>query len=67
MQIKINGKMKNLEYSEISLKKLLYLLDMGDKGIAVELNGEIIRKDSFESTILKEGDVLEIVHIVGGG
>ena len=59
--------MKNLEYSEISLKKLLYLLDMGDKGIAVELNGEIIRKDSFESTILKEGDVLEIVHIVGGG
>lgn len=35
--------------------------------IAVELNEAILPKDSYASTILKDGDVLEIVSFVGGG
>jgi sulfur carrier protein len=33
----------------------------------VELNRAIISRETQESTSLKEGDVLEIVHFVGGG
>lgn len=39
-----------------------------DKGrIAVECNGEIVPKAAYGETILKDGDVLEVVSFVGGG
>ena len=35
--------------------------------IAVERNGEIIPKTSYQDIILQDGDVLEVVSFVGGG
>ena len=35
--------------------------------IAIELNGSILPKSAYNSTILKDGDVMEIVSFVGGG
>jgi sulfur carrier protein len=33
----------------------------------LELNEEILKKDSYKSTILHSGDVLEVVSFMGGG
>ena len=35
--------------------------------IVVELNGEILPKDTYSTTFLKDNDCLEIVSFVGGG
>ncbi|MBQ1716796.1 MAG: sulfur carrier protein ThiS, partial [Ruminococcus sp.] len=35
--------------------------------IAVELNEDIVPKANYASTVLKDGDVLEVVNFVGGG
>lgn len=35
--------------------------------VAVEHNGTILRRDDFQSAIVRTGDRLEIVHFVGGG
>jgi len=35
--------------------------------IAVELNGEIVPKSSFQQHLLKDGDKIEIVQAIGGG
>ena len=35
--------------------------------IAVELNGGILPKDSYDTTCLTDSDVMEIVNFVGGG
>ena len=35
--------------------------------VAVERNGEIVPKSKYEETILRDGDVLEVVSFVGGG
>lgn len=34
---------------------------------AVEINGEIVPRSQLQQHRLQEGDVLEIVHAVGGG
>jgi thiamine biosynthesis protein ThiS len=46
-----------------------FLEGMGvpQKGVAVERNREIVPRSSFGSTILAEGDRIEIVQFVGGG
>ncbi|HEY9704508.1 MAG TPA: sulfur carrier protein ThiS [Allocoleopsis sp.] len=35
--------------------------------MAIEYNGEILHRQLWDETMIKEGDRLEIVTIVGGG
>ena len=37
------------------------------KRVAVELNLDILPKSQYESTVLKDGDSVEVVSFVGGG
>ena len=69
MKIKINGKEKNIELDndEALLSSTLKLLGYRPNTIVVELNDLIINSLKWENVILKEGDRLEIVSIVGGG
>ncbi len=65
MQIIVNGENKII--TEMSLTRFLESINIDPRRVAVELNKEIIPKSTFESTILHEGDRIEIVHFVGGG
>ena len=69
MKIKVNGKEKNieLENEKAFLSKVLKLLGYSPNTIVVELNNLIINSKKWENELLKEGDKLEIVSIVGGG
>ncbi|HLB24825.1 MAG TPA: sulfur carrier protein ThiS [Nitrospirota bacterium] len=49
------------------LNTLLCSLGLCETRVAVELNRAILPKETFQATILKEGDVLEILSFVGGG
>lgn len=66
MKITINGEDKNYD-GEMSVKKLLEVLDIPSKGIAVEINKEIIPRGTHSEVIVGDGDVIEIVRMVGGG
>jgi len=35
--------------------------------VSVELNGEILRRDGFDTTNLNDGDVVEFLYFMGGG
>jgi sulfur carrier protein len=50
-----------------TLAALIEFLDMKSDRVAVELNREIVPRDRWPQTPLKDGDRLEIVHFVGGG
>ena len=69
MKIKVNGEEKNieLENEKALLSTILELLGYRPKTIVVELNDLIINSTKWENKVLKEGDKLEIVSIVGGG
>jgi sulfur carrier protein len=62
----VNG--KEVEFRpELSLIQLMEELGYDTKRIAVERNQEIIPKAQYESTMLEDGDHLEVVRFVGGG
>lgn len=66
MTLTINGESRDFPEG-LTLAKLVAQLGMKTDRIAVELNLEIVARDQWESTQLKDGDRLEIVHFVGGG
>ncbi|NOT14621.1 MAG: sulfur carrier protein ThiS [Methylotenera sp.] len=67
MQILINGKPRSFEVTQFSVATLVETLDLVGKRLAIECNGEIVPRSQFESTLLIDGDKLEIVGAVGGG
>ena len=69
MKIKVNGTEKNieLEKEKALLSSTLELLGYRPNTIVVEVNDLIINSKKWGNEILKEGDRLEIVSIVGGG
>ena len=66
MEVIINGD-QHLIDSSFSLMDLLVSLKMTLGPIAVELNGEIIPKSTFQQQQLSDGDKIEIVQAIGGG
>ena len=66
MKIYLNGEMRDVDDS-LQLPQLLERLGIAKKGIAVELNHKVLNAEIWPHTELKAGDVLEIVHFVGGG
>ena len=66
MELIINGDQRLID-SPYSLMDLLVSLEMTQGHIAVELNGEIIPKSTFQQQQLSDGDKIEIVQAIGGG
>jgi len=66
MKLVINGEDRDLA-EPVTLEGLVERLGMKPDRVAVELNREIVPRDQWSRTRLKESDRLEIVHFVGGG
>ena len=67
MQVVVNGNQHELG-ANTNLQQLLDRLTIDNKGrIAIEVNGEIVPRGSFQEQILHSGDTVEIVQAIGGG
>lgn len=63
--VKINGNEVNAAGQTIA--QYLAGTNYDSNRIAVERNGEIVPKAQYGQTVLKDGDVVEVVSFVGGG
>ena len=67
MYLIVNGhRYDNLE-DDMTMSELLDYLKLPAKKIAVERNREIISKSTYNSVRLNDGDIIEIIHFIGGG
>lgn len=66
IDVTINGK-KQTCAEGLTLAELLDSLGMTSRAIAVEINQEIQPRDTHCQVEVKDGDILEIVTLVGGG
>ncbi len=62
----VNGKPYQGE-AGMTVADLLKQLDLKHQRIAVEVNEDVLSKTVFGTTILEEGDQVEVVSFVGGG
>ncbi|MEL6858566.1 MAG: sulfur carrier protein ThiS [Pseudomonadota bacterium] len=66
MQIFLNGESLNIA-DGMSVAALVQTLAGDPRGIAIERNLEIVPKAEHPTTLLEDGDRLEVVQFVGGG
>jgi len=66
MLITVNGEKKETPEG-LTIAGLLQFLKVQPERVAVELNLDIVKKDRYSTTPVKEGDSVEIVSFMAGG
>ena len=66
MTITLNGDPHELQ-APLSVSALLEQLEIDARRVAVELNLAVVKKAAYDSSVIKDGDEVEIVNFVGGG
>lgn len=66
MNITLNGKTVTLSDGQ-TIAELVKQKGLNHDSIIIEHNGELVQKDKWPETVLKEADNLEILRFVGGG
>lgn len=66
VSIMLNGEHCTL-VSPVSLDGLVDQLGLQHDAVAIEHNREVVRRDQWSATSLRDGDRVEVVHFVGGG
>ena len=66
IEIIVNGNIAKLD-APASINEFLVTKGFEGRSVAVAINSIVIRRTSFDKTIINDGDVVEIVRPVGGG
>ena len=66
MTIRLNGEPHDLD-GPTTIALLLDTLGIDARRVAVEHNFIVIKRDAYHSTLVQNGDEVEIVNFVGGG
>ena len=62
----VNGQPVELD-AGVTIARLLVTYELADAACAVEVNEELVPRRRHESTVVADGDRIEIVSLVGGG
>ncbi len=66
VQLRVNGKTR-AGRDGLTVTGLLADLQIHPQRVAVQVNGEILRRERFPEVVLKDGDTVEIITFMAGG
>lgn len=67
MNIILNNRNETFEYEQLSIKELLAVKKFSFQLLVIKVNGELVRLKEYETTMVKEGDNVMILHLITGG
>lgn len=66
IKITLNGKPRELA-APVAIPELLEDLGVTSRQVAVAINGEVVKRNTWPDVSVGDGDVVEVVRAVGGG
>ncbi|WP_406677904.1 sulfur carrier protein ThiS [Moorella sp. ACPs] len=66
MRLKVNGEEREVA-AGLTVAELLQQLGLDGRYMALERNRQVVPRQDYATTVLEEGDELEIIRFVGGG
>jgi thiamine biosynthesis protein ThiS len=68
MNIILNNSKEEIPFSDqITVEELLKYKKFSFKLLIVKVNDKLIKKDEFSKSIIKEGDTVDVIHLISGG
>jgi sulfur carrier protein len=66
IEVQLNGETRET-ISGVTLDALIDQFELPKQRVAVELNRTVVRRVDWPNTAVNAGDVIEVIHFVGGG
>jgi sulfur carrier protein len=67
VKVRLNGSEYTVADEIVTIEQLLEHLQLHKRVVIVEHNRKVLRKEDHETAYIADGDMIEIVHFVGGG
>lgn len=67
MNILLNNNNEKLDFESLSIAELLKVKSFSFRMLVIKVNGKLIKKDEYESTMINEGDEVIVLHLISGG
>ncbi|MBI3124568.1 MAG: sulfur carrier protein ThiS [Ignavibacteriales bacterium] len=69
MKITLNNNIEVIETSEdrLTINQLLQIKKYSFKNLVVKINDELIKRDGYDQAKFKEGDKVDVIHMISGG
>ncbi len=67
MKIELNNRPESFDFTELSIQRIIELKNYTFPRVVTKLNGKLIKKPEYGSTIVRDGDKLDVIHLISGG
>ncbi|MDP2038333.1 MAG: sulfur carrier protein ThiS [Ignavibacteria bacterium] len=69
MKITLNNNIELIETTEssLSINQLLQIKKYSFKNLVVKINNELVKRDSYDNAKFKDGDKVDVIHMISGG
>ena len=67
MHITLNNKEEKFDCNSMTVSRLLEEKKFTFPYFIVKVNGKLVKKEEFESTSIREGDDVKVLHMMAGG
>ncbi|NLO67070.1 MAG: sulfur carrier protein ThiS [Bacteroidales bacterium] len=67
MKITLNNRPEEIPGEILTIREIMQYKKFSFHGLVVKINGTLIRKPEYDTSTVKDGDVVEIIHLISGG
>jgi thiamine biosynthesis protein ThiS len=67
MKITLNNRPEEFDADQLTFSELITGKNFTFKLLVTRLNGELVRKEDRDATIIKDGDDVTVLHLISGG
>lgn len=67
MQIILNNNLESFDKEKLTVNELLEKKNFTFKMLVIKINGKLIPKDRYDSTLINNGDNVSVLHLISGG
>ena len=67
MNITLNNRPEEFNLEEMTVDKMIELKKFSFKMRVIKINGRFIKKEKYSTTIIRDGDEVQMLYLMSGG
>jgi thiamine biosynthesis protein ThiS len=67
MKITLNNRAEEINADRLTINELLKYKNFTFRLLVIKINGKLIKKDQYDSAIIRDGDNVVVMHLISGG
>jgi sulfur carrier protein len=67
MKITLNNRPEEIDARELTIQDLIERKNFTFKLLVTKINGRLVRKEERNAVMIKDGDKVDVIHLISGG